>query len=64
MVININQRTLIKPWIKYSSYLHWIMLNRYKISNRFCLDTFYAILMYRDIGRQFLQKKNDGISVV
>ena len=39
------------------------MLNHYKISDRFCLDTFYAILMFRDMGRKFLQK-NDEISVV
>ena len=26
------------------------MLNPYKISDGFCLDTFYAILMYRDIS--------------
>ena len=39
------------------------MLNPYKISDGFFLDTFYAILMYRDLGFKFLQK-NDGISVV
>ena len=62
---NIQNFVSLRPWIKYSSYLHWVMLNHYKISDRFCLDTFYAILIYRDIGRKFLQKKkNDGISVV
>ena len=60
---NIQNFVWLRPWIKYSSYLHWIMLNHYKISDRFCLDTFYAILMFRDIGRKFLQK-NDEISVV
>ena len=60
---NIQNFVWLRPWIKYCSYLHWIMLNHYKISDRFCLDTFYAILMFRDIGRKFLQK-NDEISVV
>ena len=32
------------------------MLNYYKISDGFCLDTFYAILMYQDMGRKFLGK--------
>ena len=54
---NIQNFVSLRPWIKYSSYLHWVMLNHYKISDRFCLDTFYGILTYRDIGRKFLQKK-------
>ena len=32
------------------------MLDHYKISDGFCLDTFYAILMRQDIGRKFLGK--------
>ena len=32
----------LRLWIKYSSCLHWIMLNHYKISDGFCLDTFYG----------------------
>ena len=50
---NIKNFVSLRPWIKYSSYLHWIMLNHYKISDRLCLDTFYAIPMYRDIGRHY-----------
>ena len=54
---NIQNFVSLRPWIKYSSCLHWIMLNHFNISDGFCLDTFYAILMNRDIGRTFLQKK-------
>ena len=32
----------LRLWIKYSSCLHWIMLNHYKISDGFCLDNFYG----------------------
>ena len=53
---NIQNFVSLRPWIKYSGCLHWIMFNPYKISDGFCLDTFYTILMYRDIGCKFLQK--------
>ena len=53
---NIQSFVSLRPWIKYSGCLHWIMLNQYKISDGFCLDTFYAILMYRDTSCRFLQK--------
>ena len=32
----------LRLWIKYSSCLHWIMLNHYKISDGFCLEIFYG----------------------
>ena len=43
-------------WIKYSSCLHWIVLICYKLSEGFCFDNLYSILMYRDKGREFLRK--------
>ena len=46
---NIQNFVSLRPWIKYSGCLHWIMLNQYKIFDGFCLDTFYAILIYRDM---------------
>ena len=30
----------LRPWIKDSSCLHWILLNHYKVSDGLCLDTF------------------------
>ena len=40
-------------WIKYNN---CIVLNHYKIFEGFCLGTFYAILIYRDIGCKLLGK--------
>ena len=42
--------------IKYSSCLQWVVLNCYKVSDGFCLDTLYSDLIYRDIGRKLLGK--------
>ena len=43
-------------WIKYSSCLHWIVLICYKLSEGFCFNNLYSILMYRDKGRELLRK--------
>ena len=37
---NIESVVSLRPWIKDSSCLHWIVLNHYKVSDGFCLDTF------------------------
>ena len=49
-------------WIKYSSCLHRIVLNYFKVPDRFFLDTFYSILMYRDLGRKLLGKFMEFLS--
>ena len=63
IISNTNRQYLVQDFLETRVSFHWIMLNHYKISDGFCLDTFYAILMYPDIVRKFLQK-NDGISRV
>ena len=49
-------------WIKYSSCLHWIVLNYFKVPDGFFLDTFYSNLMYRDLGRKLLGKFMEFLS--
>ena len=49
-------KTTFRLWIQYSSCLHWIVLNYCIVSEGFCFDTLYVILIYRDVGRTLFGK--------